>query len=152
MLIGYSGDPTQFTTAARFAPHGHGTDRVLHRWTCHPPPVAARNRRGTYASHIAAITRSATRTALDAPHDDRKLAEGHTPREAIRALERRLSDVVWHHLIADIRRVNGCPAGPGRTLQERLCRLRGRLTPEHRLFGEVTTRTLKSLSTTGPPS
>jgi len=35
---------------------------------------------------------------------ERKLAEGHTPREAIRALKRRLSDVVWRHLVADAQR------------------------------------------------
>ena len=38
---------------------------------------------------------------------DRKLAEGKTPREAVRALKRRLSDVVWRHLVADARRVTG---------------------------------------------
>jgi hypothetical protein len=35
---------------------------------------------------------------------DRKLAEGKTPREAIRALKRRLSDVAWRHLVADANR------------------------------------------------
>ena len=36
---------------------------------------------------------------------DRKLAEGKAPREAIRALKRRLSDIVWRHLIADAHHV-----------------------------------------------
>jgi hypothetical protein len=32
---------------------------------------------------------------------ERKLAEGKTKKEAIRALKRRLSDVVYHHLKTD---------------------------------------------------
>jgi transposase len=32
---------------------------------------------------------------------DRQHAEGHTPREAIRALKRRISNIVYSHLIAD---------------------------------------------------
>jgi hypothetical protein len=34
---------------------------------------------------------------------DRKIAEGKTSKEAIRALKRRLSDVVYRHLVADAR-------------------------------------------------
>jgi transposase len=32
---------------------------------------------------------------------DRKLAEGKTRREALRALERQLANVIWRHLLAD---------------------------------------------------
>ena len=43
MLIGYSGDPTRFTTAARYAAYtGHRSGRVLLRWPHHPPAVTAR--------------------------------------------------------------------------------------------------------------
>jgi hypothetical protein len=35
---------------------------------------------------------------------DRKLAEGKTTKEALRALKRRLSDVVYRHLVEDARR------------------------------------------------
>ena len=48
-------------------------------------------------------SRSVTATAP--AYYDRKLAEGKTPREAIRALKRRLSDIVWRHLIADAQHV-----------------------------------------------
>jgi hypothetical protein len=34
---------------------------------------------------------------------DRKVAEGKTSKEAIRALKRRISDVVYRHLVADAR-------------------------------------------------
>jgi hypothetical protein len=36
---------------------------------------------------------------------ERKLAEGKTRREAVRALKLLLSDVVWRHLVADSQRV-----------------------------------------------
>jgi len=55
--------------------------------------------------HIAAITQIRHPHSPGRRYYDRKLTEGHTPREAIRALKRRLSDVVWRHLVADARHV-----------------------------------------------
>jgi transposase len=106
MLIGYSGDPTRFTTASRFAAYT-GTapvefssgGRVTHRLS------RRGNRRLNHALHIAAITQIRHRHSPGRRYYDRKLAEGKTPREAIRALKRRLSDVVWRDLIADAQRV-----------------------------------------------
>jgi transposase len=37
---------------------------------------------------------------------DRKIAEGKTPKEAIRALKRRISDAVYKSLVADTRRTS----------------------------------------------
>ncbi len=53
-----------------------------------------------HALHIAAVSQ------LRYPGEgrdyyDKKLAEGKTSKEAIRALKRRISDVVYRHLIAD---------------------------------------------------
>ena len=48
----------------------------------------------------------------------RRLAEGKTPMEAIHALKRRLSDVVYQQMTRDIERVRTGPGGqPGATLQ-----------------------------------
>ena len=107
MLIGYTGDPTRFETASRFAAYT-GTapiefssgGRVTHRLS------RRGNRRLNHALHIAAITQIRHPHSPGRHYYDRKLAEGKTPREAIRALKRRLSDVVWRHLVADARRVN----------------------------------------------
>jgi transposase len=105
MLIGYSGDPTRFTTASRYAAYT-GTapiefssgGRIVHRLS----------RRGNHrlndALHCAAITQIRHRHSPGRGYYERKLAEGHTPREAIRSLKRRLSDIVWRHLVADTRR------------------------------------------------
>ena len=106
MLIGYTGDPTRFETANRFAAYT-GTapiefssgGRVTHRRS------RRGNRRLNHALHIAAITQIRYPHSPGRRYYDRKLAEGKTPREAIRSLKRRLSDVVWRHLIADTQRV-----------------------------------------------
>jgi transposase len=106
MLIGYSGGPTRFTTASRFAAYT-GTapiefssgGRVTHRLS------RRGNRRLNHALHIAAITQIRYPHSPGRRYYDRKLAEGKTRREAVRALKRRLSDVVWRHLIADAQRV-----------------------------------------------
>jgi transposase len=105
MLIGYSGDPTRFATASRYAAYT-GTapiefssgGRITHRLS------RRGNRRLNHALHCAAIVQIRHRHSPGRAYYDRKLAEGKTPREAIRALKRRISDVVWRHLIADARR------------------------------------------------
>jgi transposase len=105
MLIGYSGDPTRFTTASHFAAYT-GTapiefssgGRIVRRLS------RRGNRRLNHALHIAAITQIRNSHSPGRPYYDRKLAEGKTRREAVRALKRRLSDIVWRHLIADARR------------------------------------------------
>jgi transposase len=106
MLIGFSGDPLRFTTASRYAAYT-GTapiefssgGRITHRLS------RRGNRRLNHALHCAAITQIRHRHSPGRGYYERKLAEGHTPREAIRSLKRRLSDVVWRHLVADTRRI-----------------------------------------------
>jgi transposase len=106
MLIGFSGDPTRFDTASRYATYT-GTapiefssgGRITHRLS------RRGNRRLNHALHCAAITQIRHRHSPGRGYYERKLAEGKTPREAIRALKRRLSDVVWRHLIADAQRL-----------------------------------------------
>jgi len=105
MLIGFSGDPLRFTTASRYAAYT-GTapiefssgGRVTHRLS------RRGNRRLNHALHCAAITQIRHRHSPGRRYYDRKLAEGKTPREAIRSLKRRLSDIVWRHLVAGAQR------------------------------------------------
>jgi transposase len=108
MLIGFSGNPTRFTTASRYASYT-GTapiefssgGRVTHRLS------RRGNRRLNHALHCAAIVQICHRHSRGRGYYDRKLAEGKTPREAIRALKRRLSEIAWRHLVADDRRIAG---------------------------------------------
>jgi transposase len=105
MLIGFSGDPTRFATASRYAAYT-GTapvefssgGRITHRLS------RRGNRRLNHALHCAAITQIRQPHSSGRRYYERKLAEGKTRREAIRALKRRLSDIVWRHLIADAQR------------------------------------------------
>ncbi len=106
MLIGFSGDPSRFTTTNRYAAYT-GTapiefssgGRTVHRLS------RRGNRRLNHALHCAAITQIRHHHSPGRSYYERKLAEGHTPREAIRSLKRRLSDIAWRHLVADARRL-----------------------------------------------
>ena len=105
MLIGYSGDPLRFATASRYAAYTgcapiefSSGGRITHRMS------RRGNRRLNHAIHCAAITQIRHRHSPGRAYYDRRIAEGKTPREAIRALKRRLSDVVWRHLVADTQR------------------------------------------------
>jgi transposase len=103
-LIGYSGDVRRFPTAGHYARY-NGTapieassgPRVRHRLN------PRGNRQLNHALHIAAVTQ----VAHDTPGRTyylRKQAEGKTRKEALRALKRRISDAVYHQLVADTAR------------------------------------------------
>ncbi len=151
MLIGYSGDPTRFTTASRYAAYtGTAPIEFSSGGRDHPPAVAARQ------------PPVEPRPALRGDHPDppppqprpRLLrTQARRRQHPTRSDPRPQAPAQRHRLAAPRRRRPArrrpLTAGPGRTLQERLCRLRDRLTPEHRLFGEVTTRTRTNPTTTG---
>jgi hypothetical protein len=64
----------------------------------------AGNRRINRALHIMAIVQLRHPTTDGRRYYDRRVAEGKTPMEAMRALKRRLSDVVYRQLVADQKR------------------------------------------------
>jgi transposase len=67
------------------------------------------NRRLNHAIHMAAVTQVSHRHSDGRAYYERKLAEGKTPKEALRSLKRRLSDTIFARLQADARRA---AAGP----------------------------------------
>ena len=86
------------------------------------PPADARsggshcgNRTVNHAIHMAAVTQVRHRHSPGRGYYDRKIAEGKTPKEALRALKRRISDALWAAMAADARRAAAAPqtAGPG---------------------------------------
>ena len=100
-LIGYTGDPTRFATADQYAAY-NGTAPIevssggkkRHRLSLRG------NRRLNHAIHMAAVTQ----IRHDTPgrvYYDKKLAEGKSKKEALRALKRRISDAVYRRLITD---------------------------------------------------
>jgi transposase len=106
-LIGHTGDPARFPTADRFAAY-NGTAPT--EWSSGNPkrPIHRLSRRGNrtmnHAIHIAAVTQLRHRHSPGRAFYDRKIADGHVPRDALRALKRRLSNVIYRHLVADAAR------------------------------------------------
>ena len=92
-----------------------------------------------HALHCAAITQIRHRHSPGRAYYDRKLAEGHTAREAIRSLKRRLSDVAWRHLVAD-RSASDVRVRAGHLRNVSVACVTGSHL-NHRLFGEVTAQT-----------
>jgi transposase len=104
-------DVTRFPDKAHFA-SWNGTapidassgDQVRHRLS------RAGNRQINRVLHIMAVVQLRNPTEGRAYYD-RKVAAGKTPREAMRALKRRLSDVVYHQMTLDARAKRTGPGG-----------------------------------------
>ena len=72
------------------------------------------NRRLNHAVHMAAVTQIRYRHSKGRAYYEKKLAEGKTPKEALRALKRQVSDAIYAALQADARKAAAQPGGPGR--------------------------------------
>lgn len=104
IILGSVGDIARFPTAGHFASYNatapidaSSGDRWRHRLN------PRGNRKLNHALHIAAVVQ------LRYPSEGRdyfekKIAEGKTSKEAIRALKRRISNLVYRRLIADAKR------------------------------------------------
>jgi transposase len=104
-LIGYTGDVARFGNRDRFAAY-NGTapvefssgGRIVHR-------VSERgNRQLNHAIHMAAICQLRQPHSEGRTYFERKVAEGKTKKEALRALKRQVSNAVYRQLVADARR------------------------------------------------
>jgi transposase len=100
-IVGTVGDVGRFPTKAHFASYS-GTapleassgEVVRHRLSL------AGNRKLNYALHMVA-TCQARSDARGGAYYRKKLAEGKSPKEALRCLKRRVSDAVFKSLVAD---------------------------------------------------
>jgi len=103
---------TRFPSKAHFA-SWNGTapidassgDQVRHRLS------RAGNRQVNRALHIMAVVQLRHRDSEGRAYYDRKVAAGKTPMEAMRALKRRLSDIVYRQMILDHRAAQTGPGG-----------------------------------------
>jgi transposase len=94
------------------------------------------NRRLNHAIHMAAITQIRYPHSDGRAYYDKKIAEGKTRKEALRALKRRISDALYARLQADARSAaNGTGPG-GQPGNDSVSRAAGS-HPERRLFGQV---------------
>jgi transposase len=96
------------------------------------------NRRINHAIHMAAVTQIRQPHSEGRAYFDKKLAEGKTPKEALRSLKRQVSDAVFTRLRADARRAAGSAGGPGgQTGNDSVSSAAGS-HPRNRLFGQAT--------------
>src|SRR5690349_17197232 len=96
------------------------------------------NRRLNHAIHMAAVTQIRYRHSPGRAYYDKKLAEGKTPKEALRCLKRQISDAIYACLQADARRAAAHANGPGgQRGNDSVASVAGS-HPRHRLFGQAT--------------
>jgi transposase len=142
-MIGYGADASRFPSRDNFAAY-NGTapievssgNRKIHRLS------RRGNRRLNHAIHMAAVTQIRHRHSDGRAYYDKKLADGKTPKEALRSLKRRVSDAIFARLQADARRATAAASdtGPGgqpgsdsvasAAGSHPACRLFGQATPE----------------------
>ena len=99
------------------------------------------NRRVNHAIHMAAITQIRHAHSEGRAYYEKKVAEGKTSKEALRALKRRISDALFRRLRADARRsaIGSAPAmGPGGQAGNGTDASAAGSHPECRLFGAAT--------------
>jgi transposase len=97
------------------------------------------NRRINHAIHMAAVTQIRHRHTDGRAYYDRKLAEGKTPKEALRSLKRRISDAIFGRLQADARTAAADKiAGPGGQPGNDSVASAAGSHPKNRLFGQAT--------------
>jgi len=103
-ILAEVGDLARFATKDAFASY-NGTapidassgDQIRHRLS------RAGNRRINHALHMMAVTQIRNPGTPGRLYYERKRTEGKTPKEALRCLKRRLSDLVYYQLLADRR-------------------------------------------------
>jgi transposase len=141
IVIGDVGDVSRFPSRDRFASYNgtapievsSGGRRKVFRLS------RRGNRRLNHAIHMAAVTQIRHRHSPGRAYYDRKIAEGHSGKEAIRALKRRISDAIYTRLRDDASRVAPpVTTGPGGHPGNDTVASAAGSHPEHRLFGEAT--------------
>jgi transposase len=96
------------------------------------------NRRLNHAIHMAAVTQIHHRHSDGRACYDKKLAEGKTPKEALRALKRQVSTAIFACLQADAARAVARGGSPGGQQGNDSVASAAGSHPRHRLFGQAT--------------
>ena len=110
-VLGEVGHVSRFQSRHHFASY-NGT-APTDKGSAGPPTPRVNtkgNRKLNHAIHIVAITQIRQRNSAGRAYFIRKVTEGKTEREAIRALKRKISDVIYRQLVADAEATRG-PGG-----------------------------------------
>src|SRR5712691_3309025 len=138
-MIGYAADAARFPSRDNFAAYD-GTapievssgNRKIYRLS------RRGNRRLNHAVHVAAVTQIRHRHSDGRAYYDRKLAEGKTPKEALRCLKRQISNAIFARLQADARRAGAAAQTRGGQPGNGSITSAAGLHPGNRLFGQAT--------------
>jgi transposase len=151
-IIGATGDVSRFGDRDRFAAY-NGTapievssgERKIHRLSLRG------NRRLNHAIHMAAVTQIWHTHSDGRAYFEKKIAEGKTRKEALRALKRQLSDAIYVRLKADAARtVSAEASGPGGQSGNGSVSSAAGSHPGRRLFGQATPGPAPSLRPPAP--
>jgi transposase len=139
-VIGDVRDVSRFAARDRFAAY-NGTAPI--EVSSGPRKIYRLSRRGNrrlnHAIHMAAITQIRYKHSDGRAYYDKKLAEGKTGKEALRALKRQVSDAIYKRLRADAARTAATsPQGPGGHAGNDSVASAAGSHPERRLFGQAT--------------
>jgi transposase len=93
------------------------------------------NRRLNHAIHMAAVTQIRYKHSPGRAYYDKKITEGKTHKEALRALKRKISDAIYKHMKADAARAAD---GPGGQAGNDSSASAAGSHPARRLFGQAT--------------
>jgi transposase len=97
------------------------------------------NRRVNHAIHMAAISQIRHKRSDGRAYYEKKVAEGKTHKEALRALKRRISDAIYAALVAGARHATAaCPKSPGGQPGNHSASRAAGSHPAHRHFGQAT--------------
>ncbi|MGH8997633.1 MAG: transposase [Acidimicrobiales bacterium] len=105
MVIGYAGDVSRFASRNHFASYT-GTAPIEVSSGSHQIHRLSRrgNRQMNHAIHMSAVTQIRHQGNEGRAYFDRKVADGKTKKEALRALKRRISDALYRQPILDAQR------------------------------------------------
>lgn len=118
LVLGETGDVARFKSRHHFASYNASApdDKGSAGVPAHCVNLKG-NRRLNNAMHMIAITQIRNPGSVGRVFYDRKLAEGKTKKEALRALKRRISDAVYRQLVLDAAELVGPGGQAGTTLQ-----------------------------------
>jgi transposase len=154
-MIGYVADAARFPSRDRFAAYNGTAPIEVSSGNRKTYRLSRRgNRRLNHAVHMAAVTQIRYRHSDGRAYYDRKLAEGKTPKEALRCLKRRVSDAIYARLQADARRAAAFARtrGPGGQPGNDSVASAAGSHPENQLFGQATPEPATTLRRPGAPA
>ena len=111
-ILGEVGDVARFRSRHHFASYnGTGPTDSSSGGPPAPRVNTKGNRKLNHAIHIAAVTQIRSAGSEGRQYYLRKVAEGKSEKEAVRALKRRISDAIYRQLLADAEQAAGGPGG-----------------------------------------